>query len=320
MFIHRTLLNTVLAAMLAVGIHPARADIALAGHPDQSGVAEDRGGGNDDRLFECITCSVGFMGREDLGNGLKAIFKLDFGQVHVGTISTVYKSQGAGPDPFNPASQQDRDRGLQPNLHRGADSARLGRAENTTRYDSPSWNGLKFGATYALVSDEKGIDNDNDNGYGAGISYENGGILVFADYITNDTGDEDSTWKVGGKYTMNNFSLMAHYERDDGLISDKVANTFGDGADIWHLGGSFTMGNSMLYFGYGNGSSGTGGSAASDYFAWTLGGVHNMSKRTSIYAGFSEIDCDDPDNEVCRRVGPDGGEDDKFSLGMRHKF
>jgi predicted porin len=168
------------------------------------------------------------------------------------------------------------------------------------------------------VGDEN--DGEDDNPYGVGLSYENGGILVFADYITNDTGDDDSAWKVGGKYTLNSLALMGQYERDNGLISNKGAGTSGDGADIWQLGGSFTLGNNMLYVGYGNGSSGSGSSNASDYFAWTLAGVHNMSKRTSIYAGFSEIDCDDPDSDVCRRVGSSGGEDDKFSLGMKHKF
>lgn len=341
---HRTSFVFLLSAMLAGGIGAARADVTLFGHLDQSWVAVDQDGGNDDQFLECTTCSVGFKGSEDLGNGLRAIFKLDFqfdmnnrnangsltdrdqwlgmsssfGQVRVGTISTVYKSHGAALDPLYRTSQQGRDRGLQSNLHRGAGSAGQGRAENTARYDSPSWNGLKFAATYTLVPDDN--TTTDDNGYGAGISYENGGILVFADYITNDSGDDDSAWKVGGKYTFNNFAFMGQYERDDGLISSKASNTSGDGADIWHLGASYTLGNSMLYFGYGNGSSGSGGSNSSDYFAWTLAGVHNMSKRTSLYAGFSEIDCDDPGDDVCRRVGSDGGEDDKFSVGMKHKF
>jgi predicted porin len=222
-------------------------------------------------------------------------------------------------DPLYRTALQGRDGGLQSNLHRGAGEEGEGRADNTLRYDSPSWNGLKAGFHYTLDSTED--DGEDDNPYGVGLSYENGGILVFADYITTDTGGDDSAWKVGGKYTLNNLALMAQYEKDKGLISSKTPDTSGDGADLWQLGASFTLGNNMLYFGYGNSSSGSDGSdAPSDYFAWTLAGVHHMSKRTSVYAGFSEIDCDDSDEDVCDKVGDKGGEDDKFSIGMKHKF
>ena len=368
----RNVLSAMIGTILAGGMATAQADVTLFGHIDTSWDATDQDGGNDDQTLNCTTCSIGFKGSEDLGNGLKAIFFLDFqydtierntgkakaknantsftttngkvvtnlvtdvedtssitdrdqwlglagnfGQVRIGTISTLYKSHGAMLDPLYRTALQARDRGLQSNLHRGAGDSGQGRATNTVRYDSPSWNGLKGGATYTVTPDDS---NDGDNGYGLGLSYENGGILVFADYITNDTGDDDSAWKVGGKYTLNSFALMAQYEHDGGLISSKGASTSGDGADLWTLGGSFTMGNSMLYLGYGDSSTGSGGSTASDYWVWTLAGVHNMSKRTSIYAGFSEIDCDDPDSDVCRQVGSSGGEDDKFSLGMKHKF
>ena len=340
--------GVIMAGAMAV----AQADVTLFGHIDTSIDATDQDGGNDDINFNCTTCSIGVKGGEDLGNGLKAVFKLDwqydtikrwkgdegksftdrdqwlglagrFGQVRVGTISTLYKSHGARLDPLYRTALQGRDRGLQSNLHRGAGEEGEGRAESTARYDTPSWNGLKAGFHYTLDTTED--DGEDDNPYGVGLSYEHGGILVFADYITNDTGGDDSAWKVGGKYTLNNLALMAQYEKDQGLINSRVPDSDGDGADLWQLGASFTMGNSMLYFGYGNGSSGSGSDDPdntdnSDYFAWTLAGVHHMSKRTSIYAGFSEIDCDDPDNDVCDKVGDKGGEDDKCSLGMQHTF
>jgi predicted porin len=339
----RNYLMAIAGMFMASAMVVVQADVTLFGHIDTSIDATDVDGGSDDINFDCTTCSVGFKGKEDLGNGLAAIFKLDFqydtvnaedpgikdrdqwlglatnfGQVRVGSISTHYKSHGAKLDPLYRTALQGRDRGLQSNLHRGAGEEGEGRADNTLRYDSPSWNGLKAGFHYTLDSTED--DDEDDNPYGVGLSYENGGILVFADYITNDTGNDDSAWKVGGKYTLNNLALMAQYEKDKGLISSKAADTSGDGADLWQLGASFTLGNNMLYFGYGNASSGSSDSTAADYFAWTLAGVHHMSKRTSVYAGFSEIDCDDPDDDVCKRVGDEGGEDDKFSIGMKHKF
>ena len=75
-------------------------------------------------------------------------------------------------------------------------------------------------AHYTLDNSES--DGEDDNPYGIGASYENGGILVFADYITNDgsntafQSDRDA-WKLGGKFTMNDFAVMAQYEGLGGI-------------------------------------------------------------------------------------------------------
>jgi len=360
---------TLLGIILAGGISMvAQADVTVFGHIDESVEFFDQDGGSDDSVFVCTTCSIGFKGKEDLGNGMKAIFKLDwqydinsrnkgvsskevaagagdaadvngdgdkvsnsgknglfdrdqwlglggnFGELRVGTISTVYKSHGAKIDPIYRTALQQRDRGLQSNMHTGAGEEGQGRATNTARYDSPSWNGLKLAATFTLDSADTIED---DNPYGAGVSYENAGILLFADYLTTDTGKDDDAYKFGGKYTMNNLAFMAQYEVDGGLITSKAPGTSGDGADTWFVGGTFTLGNSMIYGGYGQGD---GGDALSDYNAFELVGTHSMSKRTKVYAGYSNIDCDDQDTNVCSSVGPKAGEDEQWNFGMKHTF
>ncbi len=340
-----------LGMILAGGISmAAQADVAVFGHLDASleyfdrddGTQGDNGVG-DDAHFVCTTCSIGFKGSEDLGNGLKAIFKLDFqfdmfnrngggfsgsmidrdqwlgmagnfGQLRVGTISTVYKSHGAKVDPIYRTALQARDRGLQSNMHTGAGEEGQGRADNTARYDSPSWNGLKLGATYTLDSADT---DEDDNPYGVALSYENAGILLFADYLTTDTGDDDEAYKVGGKWTFNNLALMGQYEFDEGLITSKTPGTDGNGADTWFLGGSFTLGNSMVFASYGRAD---GGDLLSNYSTWTLAGTYSMSKRTKLYAGANSIDCDNQDTNVCKDVGDKGGEDEQFNFGMKHIF
>jgi predicted porin len=380
----KKILPTMIGAALAGGMTAAAADVTVFGHLDTSLDYTDQDGGFDAQNLNCNTCSIGFKGSEDLGNGLKAIFSLDFqfdmterntgkasakssstpvvvptnttttspswttgavtgvtsvsdtssitdrdqwlglagnfGQVRIGTISTLYKSHGAMIDPYYRTAQQQRDRGLQSDLHRGAGENGQGRATNTFRYDSPSWNGLKAGAHYTLQTDN---GNSTDSPYGVGAEYKNGPFLVFADYITSDAGGDDSAYKVGGKYELGMFSFLAQYEVDDGLISARGANQVagkGDGADTWMLGASGKMGNAMAFFGYGQGESGGSGSIASDYDVWQLMASYNFSKRTMVYGGFSEIDCDTNDNNVCSGVHSDGGEDDKLSFGLQHKF
>ncbi len=385
---NRKLLPTMIGIILVGGVATVQADVSVFGHIDTSVNATDQDGGSDDQNFECTTCSIGFKGSEDLGNGLKAIFSIDFqydtterntgrasatsngrtytpvittgggtttvaavtsvtvkdsssitdrdqwlglagnfGQVRVGTISTVYKSHGAMLDPFYRTALQGRDRGLQSRFHSGAGEDLQGRATNTARYDSPDWNGLSAGAFYTLDSDESdgyGGTEDN-NPYGVGASYANGGLLVFADYMDNngsssDVGGDITAWKVGGKYGLSMFEFFGQYESSD-TDENSAARLIDVDTTVWHLGASATLGNTMAYFAYGQGEFDFAGSSSEDYTTWTLALMHNMSKQTSVYTGFSEVDCDRfVANSVCDQVGPSGGEDDKFSLGMKHKF
>jgi predicted porin len=239
-------------------------------------------------------------------------------------MSTVYKSHGAMLDPVYRTVAQGRDIGLQSLLHSGKGASGQGRNTNAVRYDSPSWNGLKFGANYTVNPDSN--NTQDDNGYGAGISYENGGILVFADYLTNDSGGDDEAMKLGAKYTLNNFAIFGQYEWDKGLITDADTQTLGqtntgDGADVWFAGATYTMGNNMLYAAYGQGSDGSTRDdtiavppAANnkvdipEYKSWEVVGTHSFSKRTLAYLGYVYVD-------------PDGTSDiTHYTLGVKHTF
>ena len=72
----KKILPTMIGAALVGGMAPAVADVTVFGHLDQSIDYVDAN--NSTTNLNCNTCSLGFKGSEDLGNGLKAIFKVDF--------------------------------------------------------------------------------------------------------------------------------------------------------------------------------------------------------------------------------------------------
>jgi predicted porin len=352
----KKILPTMIGVALAGGMTAAAADVTVFGHIDEAivktDIQEDNVTSHDDTNLWCTTCSIGFKGSEDLGNGLKAIFKIDFqydinernrasdgnnslfdrdqwvglaggfGKVTVGTQSTVYKSHGAMIDPIYRTVVQARDIGLQSRLHSGAGEEGHGRATNTFRWDSADFNGVKIGATYTLDSSE--ADGEDNNPYGIGASYENGGILVFADYITNDgdvtqaDGDAEA-WKLGGKFAMNNFSVFGQYEDGE---ADFGATT--DEQTIWHIGGTYTMGSNTLYAAYGQYEDSSTGLADFDGDVFAIVGIHTLSKNTLVYGGYAQNEGDGADGgctyfaniEWC---GADV-EASAFTVGMKHKF
>jgi predicted porin len=405
----KKILPAMIGAALVGGMAPAVADVTVFGHLDTSVDYVDQRRSTTN--LECNTCSLGFKGSEDLGNGLKAIFKIDFqydmternngkvtqrkdsavtavdsekdlfltkadgletavtdvrtkrdafvtnvngstdsitdrdqwlglagnfGQVRFGTISTVYKSHGAMIDPVYRTSVQARNVGLQSRAHSGAGENGQGRAEDTFRYDSPSWNGLKIGATYTMQTD---FGQSTDSPFGAGIEYKNGPFLVFADYITSDNGGDDDAAKVGGKWTFGNYALYGQYEYDGGLlsnldgtqgISNNGRRNKGDGADVWQIGGTGTWGNNMLVVAYGQKDSTSGNRIDLDDIedfdsdigktkTFEIVGVHSLSKRTSAYLGYVNRSFDG------KFVNLEGNlknfsDQNIATLGMKHKF
>jgi predicted porin len=295
-----------MAVALIMGASVAHGEVTVFGHgaANQGGL-NDRSAQGAASPGECINCLLGVDGGDDLGNGLKAIYRMDwgydgekstgrdrwlgisgnFGELKLGTLSTRYKAEGVIPDPVYRASSLNET---------GVPSVQAG---------------------YKASGDES-VDKD----HGVGLSYENAGVLIFADYISGKTAEDDTAYKVGAKYATENFAVFGQYKIDTGMANSATGANPGENSDIWFLGGSLTLGDTSIYAGYGKGDDGVNANALTGYNSWEVVGVHSVDKLTSIFAGYSGSGCIDKNPDVCNKAGTEGADDDKFTLGIRHKF
>ena len=310
--------SAAVAGVLAGGLTlAANAGVTVFGHLDEALAntswthgTKTTGRKKSDTNLVCTTCSIGFKGGEDLGNGLKAIFKLDYqfdinnrnsvkpnksgvlkgtgaitdrdqwlglagenwGKIRFGTISTGYKSTGAMIDPVYRTAAQARAIGLQSPLHLGAGENGQGRMTNHIRYDSPSFSGFKAIVDYSL--DSNGSDGGTDNAWAVTGVYKNGPILGFGSYITNGQGGKDSAWKLGGSYKFGDATVFGQYENDDGLISEAAK-----------LGGANIKGECRTTIGNPACTTASNPNDAHGADVWHIGGTYAMGNNI-LYAAY----------------------------------
>jgi predicted porin len=256
-----------------------------------------------------------------------------FGKLTIGAMSTAYKSPGSKIDVAYRTSLQSRDVGLQSKLHAGKGENGQGRTINTLRYDTPSWAGFSLMGTYNF--DERKDDANDDDTWSAGAQYKGGNFYAAASAINTQASPSDTgAYQVLAKYTWNDLEFHGIYEWDKGLITavrsegldgrDDGAFTGGaedDGAYVWSVGTSYTIGNNILFGDYGKGGDSDGSDGVSgvnpdtglfddvdDYDAFRVGAIHNLSKRTFLYAGYGQ---NNPDK---------GDKLQRASIGVRHSF
>lgn len=156
---------------------------------------------------------------------------------------------------------------------------------------------------------------------------------------------ELKTTRLGFGYNFGAFKLGAAYERSKATVNvtdnDVIDLTGQSGTSTvkrhtWYLSGAYTMGNTVLKAAYGKASNFSGsGEAAWNVGSntgasqWTIGADYNMSKRTSVYALYTQVR--NQTNGFYSLAGgatgvagvglADEGQDPKaMSVGMRHSF
>jgi predicted porin len=260
---------------------------------------------------------LGFKGSEDLGNGMKAVYKIElglnfddpnsstdltntgltsrsqyvglagnFGTVMFGKRETNYLLTTAKLDMFGDTlADYNKLIGFDESGTMGTKKLNS-RPNNAIHYVSPSFSG--FSVSAGLYGDDTDL---NGTGYDIAAVYKNGGIYASVAHAEDEVDGSDAT-RVGLGYKMDAIKVSAVYE-DQGA------------ADLWQLSGAYTMGNNTLKATFGdNNGSGKGN-------GWAIGVDHKMSKRTKVYALYADSD---------NSLNGDSVSGDGFAVGMQHNF
>ncbi len=238
---------------------------------------------------------LGFKGSEDLGGGLKGIWQIEssinteegngglsarnsflglsggWGTVLAGKHDTPLKLVGRKVDLFGDTFADSRNV-----LGGGSDT----RASNVVAYATPNLSGFSAMAAYTtdLVGSNSNPDLEDLDAWNVNAEYANGPIYVGFAYGDGDAHDFigfEEQWRLAGSFSFGDFKVVGQYD-----------NTGVDGYDdytAWMLGGSWKMGAMTFKADYMQGD-------FEDYDVdqWAIGVDYAMSKRTTVYALYTQ--------------------------------
>jgi predicted porin len=263
---------------------------------------------------------IGFRGEEALGNGLKAIFNIEFGlnlnngagdgfrnnrQSFVGlsggfgtvTMGRQYAPSGAG---YLGATSSNGVTSVNiSNYHiqlfRTMQTGNGSRWDNSIAYDSPNWSGLQFRAIYGFgnqIRDSFSDASTDSSRFGLGVKYANGPLYLTAIYqaVLDDSASpsgvvgsgSDKAWAIGGSYDFKVVKLFANYirEKDDYWLND-IKKTY------WSLGvGIPVSAVGTVKAEYGRFKTDVDETRSHGV---SIGYEHAMSKRTTLYTYLARL-------------------------------
>jgi predicted porin len=206
-------------------------------------------------------------------------------------------------------------------------------------------NGPFYGsAAYESMNKSMFMDSDTEIGGKQACINPDGSQSLTCDYVDNDF----TKWRLGlGLLDWNGFTLTAIYEQQDDLPAgqqrmafatvdpDGNANIFSangiDSQRLWQVQAGYSFGNNMVKAMYGAVDRDAGrvfnatrdvlsvrsikDDLEGDRSAWAIGFDHNFSKRTKVYALYTDVSDDLKDD-----LEIEGAEWSGFSLGLVHSF
>ena len=188
------------------------------------------------------------------------------------------------------------------------------RASNSVGYFLPKNLGGFYGQAMYAYGENSSTSASPDDGkvIGARLGYAAGPLDIAVGHTTTKAAAiHDFTQRnIGASYDLKVVKLFALYGRNE-VGSTKTKP--------WNVGVHVPFGAGVFRAAYGKVK--TEG-VANDASQWTLGYVHNLSKRTALYTNFSHIDNKRTGTtfNVGSSVTTPGGQSKGYELGIRHTF
>jgi predicted porin len=268
---------------------------------------------------------IGFKGNEDMGNGMSAFFlmewaadttdaaaaggardgyvglKGDFGTLAFGRMAGATKATlyGIGNDPM-----ADSFDGVD---FSGSFASKADRHNDVVAYKN-SLNGVNV--TLAAAGNET---DDNFAHTSIGLDTTVGGVKVAIAQLNSDGTGKDTTI-AGAKMSFDALTVGVVYEDAEnvpaaGTILGTATGAIGD-QETTGISATYKMGNNVLGLAYVDGDYDISGTKT-DFDATWVTLTHNMSKRTSVYAQFGDMEF---------KSGANSADADGYTLGLVHKF
>ena len=280
----------------------------------------------------------GAFGGANLRNTFVGLKSKDLGTVLGGHYDTPYKVATGRLDPF--ADTMGDYNGVVGAANGVAASTYFDqRPSNVVDYISPNWSGLSVAAAYAFGA-QTAVNNvtttdKNANLYSLAAMYDAGPFFLSAAYEKQNfgfgvpsvgtmqgtaPGQDRSAYKIGAGYSIMDFTLGALYEKTKDNLGVGGANSLGHSA--YYLSGKYQMGAIALKAAYGKANSNATANTGAKLY--TVGADYSFSKRTTVYALYTEIKNDsnaaynfsyNPASGIGAGDKPSG-----FSLGVKHAF
>lgn len=270
---------------------------------------------------------LGFKGEESLGNGLSAIYTLEYA---INNDDNSGVGTGATANPGTLARQQfvglkggwgaltlgrQYAPGFIATVRNDASGGALwspqamlaafsgstfvpgnpARINNSVAYKSPNLSGMVFDVIYGYGENVGAGTSRTDDGFiGLGVNYGSGPLNVDLAYQSRQNRvkvgggrDDINEWFLGASYDFKVAKLFGSYQN----LDDKTNPAANADFDILNVGVGVPVGASgvvnLSWAGYRPDKG-----SNNDSSAWNLGYVHALSKRTKLYTGYTRVSND----------------------------
>jgi predicted porin len=272
----------------------------------------------------------GLTGSEDLGGGMKAVFRLEggiasdtgattggalFGREATVGLSGGFGTVRLGQQAYLPAYLATADYVSMHNHDTGSSSDALwggylidSRQGNSISYTTPDINGFKLEIAQGLneKANIPGTVIRRKNQTDIALNYDAGPLHLGAGY--EKIGD-DKLYALRALYEFGALTVGGYYERDDFVVLGKRNNA--------RITAMYTVGASEFHANYG--SAGKFGNVPdSKAQQYTLGYNYNLSKRTKVYGYYTKVD--NNTGLTYQAVGGQFRDFGAIAAGIRHNF